>query len=80
MVLKTFNVQENIYKKFSSYCKENGISMSKQISNFMASIVEEPVAKKEYLEKLDRLRKGKFISVKDFSERYGNATKNNRRA
>ena len=38
----------------------------------MQSIIEtEPEAKKEYLEKLERIRKGKFISVKNFAERYG---------
>tara|TARA_Y100000310_G_C20241697_1_gene604969 strand:+ start:262 stop:384 length:123 start_codon:yes stop_codon:yes gene_type:complete len=33
-------------------------------------MVEEPEAKKEYLEKLERVRKGKFIHVRNFSERY----------
>jgi 3-hydroxyacyl-CoA dehydrogenase len=72
MVLKTFNVQEAVYKKFSSFCKSHGISMSKQVQIFMESMVEEdPQVKKEYLEKLDRIRKGKFISVSSFSDRYG---------
>ena len=72
MVLKTFNVQEEVYSKFSHFCKEHGISMSKQIQIFMESQVEEePEAKKEYLEKLERIRKVKFIRVKSFAERYG---------
>ena len=72
MVLKTFNVEEDTYFKFSALCKEHGISMSRQIQMFMESIVsKEPEAKKEYLEKLDNIRKGKFIHVADFSERYG---------
>ncbi|MBI2112911.1 hypothetical protein HYT52_05215 [Candidatus Woesearchaeota archaeon] len=72
MVLKTFNVQEEVYNKFSSFCKGYGISMSKQIERFMESMIEEdPVAKSEYLEKLDRIRKGKFIKVKSFADRYG---------
>ena len=72
MVLKTFNVQEQTYHKFSKFCKEHGISMSKQIELFMQSVIEtEPEAKKEYLERLERIRKGKFISVKSFAERYG---------
>jgi len=71
MAIKTFNVDENIYSKFSSFCKEHGISMSRQVQLFMESQVEEePEAKKEYLEKLERLRKGKFIRVKSFTERY----------
>jgi len=72
MVLKTFNVQEAVYNKFSRFCREHGISMSKQIDLFMESQIEEkPEAKKEYLEKLERIRKGKFIRVKSFAERYG---------
>jgi hypothetical protein len=72
MVLKTFNVSEDIYKRFSELCKGNGISMSKQIDFFMRSVVEEdPEAKKEYLKKLDKIREGKFIRVDDFAKRYG---------
>jgi len=72
MVLKTFNVEEAVYSKFSHFCKEHGISMSKQIELFMESqIEEEPEAKKEYLEKLERIRKGNFIRVSSFTERYG---------
>lgn len=72
MALKTFNVQEEVYEKFSHFCKEHGISMSKQVEIFMEFMIEEePKAKKDYLEKLERIRKGRFIHVKDFAERYG---------
>ena len=72
MALKTFNVQESVYEKFSKLCKEHGISMSKQVEFFMQSMVEEdPKAKEEYLEKLDKIRKGKFIRIKNFGEMYG---------
>lgn len=75
MVLKTFNVQENVYGKFSHFCKEQGISMSKQIEMFMeAMIEEEPEAKEEYLQKLDRIRKQKTIligNLENFKRRYG---------
>lgn len=72
MVLKTFNVPEKVYGKFSSFCKENGINMSKQVEIFMESMVEqEPEAKREYLEKLDRIRKGRFVRVSNFAEKYG---------
>jgi len=70
MALKTFNVDDSIYKKFSSICKENGLSMSRQVEWFMRSMVEEPKVKKKYLEKLEKLRKGPFIRVNDFSELY----------
>ena len=72
MAIKTFNVNESIHAKFSQFCKEHGVSMSKQVENFMSSQLEdEPQAKQEYLKKLDRIRKGKFIKVDNFSERYG---------
>jgi hypothetical protein len=72
MVLKTFSVQKEVYDKFSSFCKEHGINMSKQVEFFMESMVEEePEAKQEYLKKLERIRKAKFIPVKSFAERYG---------
>ncbi len=72
MVLKTFNVQEDVYHKFSSFCKGHGVSMSKQVELFMESMLEEePEAKREYLEKLERIRNGKFIRVKRFADRYG---------
>ncbi|WP_246275943.1 hypothetical protein [Methanolobus zinderi] len=46
--------------------------MSKQIQMFMESVIsEDPEASKEYLEKLGNIRKGKFVHVSDFSERYG---------
>jgi len=72
MVLKTFNVQETVHKKFSDFCKSHGVSMSKQIEMFMISMTEEePKAKQEYLEKLERIRNGKFIRVDNFANRYG---------
>ena len=71
MVLKTFNVEEVVYAKFYRFCKDHGVSMSKQIELFMESMIEEePEAKKEYLEKLERIRSGKFIRVKSFAEHY----------
>ena len=58
MVIKSFNVEKKTYQKFSEYCKGNGISMSKQIDFFIKSIIEEePKAKKEYIEKLNNIRK-----------------------
>ena len=65
MVIKTFNVSEEAYNKFSNYCKEFGLSMSKQVDLFMRTQIEEKTeVRKEYLEKLNNIRKGKFIKVK----------------
>ena len=72
MALKTFNVSEEVYLRFSKFCKENGISMSRQVETFMASQMEEkPRVRAEYLRRLDALRKGRFIPVKSFASRYG---------
>lgn len=69
MVLKTFNLDEKTYKKFSEFCKENGISMSKQVNIFIEAQMEEnPKIRREYLKKLEAIRKGRFIKVKDVDE------------
>tara|TARA_Y100000310_G_scaffold294607_1_gene325222 strand:+ start:165 stop:398 length:234 start_codon:yes stop_codon:yes gene_type:complete len=74
MVLKTFNVEDKTYRKFSEFCKGNGISMSKQIDFFMKSVVEEePKAKQEFIEKLNRIRKQKSIHIgnlENFKKKY----------
>ncbi len=65
MVIKSFNVSKEAYEQFSAYCKELGISMSKQIDWFMRSQVEkEPEVRKEYLAKLEAIRRGRFIDLK----------------
>ena len=46
--LKTFNLNSEIYSKFSTHCKSQGISMSKKIENFIKEEVEKinsPTAK-----------------------------------
>ena len=74
MVLKTFNVEEDTFEKYSQFCKEHGISMSNQVNTFIKSQVEtEPKVREEYLKRLDSLRKGKFIKIGvhgDFEKRY----------
>ena len=37
MALKTFNIDEEVYKSYSKKCKSKGMSMSKQIENFLRS-------------------------------------------
>jgi len=73
MALKTFNVEESVYRKFSDFCRGNGISMSKQVEFFMKSVME-PEAKEEYLKKLNRIRKQPTMHIgtmEDFRKRYG---------
>ena len=69
MVLKTFNLDEDVYKKFSEFCRENGISMSKQVNIFINSqMADKEEVREEYLKKLDRIRKGKFIRFRSVDE------------
>ncbi len=74
MVLKTFNLDNETYDKFSEFCKENGLSMSKQIDIFIKAQIEESTkVREEYLKKLELIRKGRFIkarSTEDFNKRY----------
>jgi len=74
MVIKTFNLEEDVYKKFADFCKENGLSMSKQVNIFIKAQIEvEPKIRDEYLQKLDTIRKGRFIKVgniENFKKRY----------
>ncbi len=69
MVLKTFNVNEKVYAKFSKFCKEHGISMSKQVDIFMESqIDEDKEVRPEYLKKLEKVRKGKYYKFNTVAE------------
>ena len=74
MVIKTFNLEEDVYKKFADFCKENGLSMSKQVNIFIKAQIElKPKVREEYLQKLDAIKKGRFIKVgniEDFKKRY----------
>jgi len=54
MALKTFNVDAEAYKKFSNYCKKEGISMSKKVEKFI----------KEELERLNPEKVEKFVERK----------------
>ncbi|MEK6953864.1 MAG: hypothetical protein AABX01_02580 [Candidatus Micrarchaeota archaeon] len=72
MAIKTFNIAENVYEQFSAFCKERGLSMSRQVQFFMENFIEnEPEARVDYLAKLEEIRKGKFIKVRSFASRYG---------
>ena len=74
MVIKTFNLEEDVYKKFADFCKEHGLSMSKQINIFIKAQIEiKPKVREEYLQKLDAIKKGRFIkigNIEDFNKRY----------
>lgn len=47
MVIKTFNIDEEVYKQFSEHCKKHGVSMSKRVENFIRSEVTKIKGKTE---------------------------------
>lgn len=53
MALKTFNIEEAIYKAYSKHCKNNGISMSHRVENFM----------REEIEKITKLSSKNIIGI-----------------
>ena len=64
MVIKTFNLDEDVYRKFADFCRENGLSMSKQVNIFIKAQIEtEPKVREEYLQKLDAIKRGRFIKI-----------------
>ena len=40
MAIKSFNVDNELHKKYARHCKEKGMSMSKQIENFIRTELE----------------------------------------
>jgi ribosomal 50S subunit-associated protein YjgA (DUF615 family) len=75
MAIKSFNVQADVYERFSKYCKDRGLSMSRQVDYFMRSMIEdEPEARKEFLDRLDQIRQQKSIrigGIEEFRKRFG---------
>lgn len=60
MMPKTLNIEETVYNDFSRFCKSHGINMTKQVESFMKYMMEEnPEAKGEYLQKLDKIMRTK---------------------
>ncbi len=40
MVLKTFNLDKEVYETYSKHCRKEGISMSKRVETFIKSELE----------------------------------------
>ena len=58
MALKTFNLDDDVYREFSLHCKKNGISMSRKIENFIK-------------EELEQIKGGGRVNVKRFTKVLG---------
>jgi predicted urease superfamily metal-dependent hydrolase len=57
MAIRTFNIDDEVYKQFSEYCKKQGISMSRRVENFIKEevlkIKDKGGLKKNIVEKKD---------------------------
>lgn len=56
-MLKTFNLDSEIYDAFSEHCKDEGISMSRRVNNFIKQELGKLGKLKLDLEKGDEKRK-----------------------
>jgi hypothetical protein len=54
--LKTFNLDAETYKQFSKHCKENGISMSKKVENFIKEELKQLSPRKKFIQKQKALK------------------------
>jgi hypothetical protein len=63
MALKTFNIDAKAYELYSKFCKEQGMSMSKKVENFIKGeldkfkLGDKPELKKDIIEKEHSFRK-----------------------
>ena len=60
MALKTFNIDAEVYKEFSDYCKKEGISMSKKVERFIRDEVEKLNPKK-----MERKTEKSFVKISE---------------
>ena len=50
MGIKSFNIDNELHKKYARRCKEKGISMSKQVENFIRKEIESMTSEAENVE------------------------------
>ena len=69
MAIKTFNIDKEVHKRFSGYCKEHGMSRSKQVELFMrCQVAKDDDERNTCLNKLEKLRKGGHVKIEDFAD------------
>ena len=56
MALKTFNIDRKVYGIYSKHCKQNGISMSHQVENFLRKEMDKIKFGMEKIEKVSEKR------------------------
>ena len=74
MALKTFNIDEIVYKNYSKHCKNRGISMSKQIENFLkeevGKITSLPNNKNKKFQKIEKISKNSCGLIEHHLKKY----------
>lgn len=65
MALKTFNIDAEVYEKFSQECREKGMSMSKKIENFIKKELESMKISVEKLERTEKEVEKEFETKKE---------------
>ena len=70
MALKTFNLDEAVYKEFSKHCKKEGISMSKKIENFLRDEVGKIQGKKQSKNNIIKLEKSQVVPTHHSFSKY----------
>ncbi len=65
MALKTFNIDAKVYEKYSKHCKKKGMSMSKQIENFLRKEIEKITYGIENIEVDSKKIQNKLVSEMD---------------
>ena len=69
--LKTFNLNSDNYEKFSLYCRNEGISMSKKVDNFIQSELEKLGLHLEIDKEINVRRNGGDVKTTEFSKMGG---------
>ncbi len=62
MALKTFNIDAKVYDKYSKHCKKKGMSMSRQIENFLRKEIEKMTSGMEDVEVDTKKIQNKLVS------------------
>ena len=62
MAIKSFNVDNELHKKYARHCKDKGISMSKQIENFIRVELEKMTSGVKGIEIDDKKIKSELVS------------------
>jgi len=68
----SLDINNELYHKFELMCEKLGTTPVEEIETFILSVLEDDKEiTEEYRQKLDNIRKGKFIKINNFAEHFG---------